>query len=467
MPLSTPPSFFTTDLCFPLFSFPAAEINRGSSPVGGVGPIMSPAGGFPAVSTPPPRVAHEGREISRPNLDISALKKQYARLRERQKQAHIILTGFDGCYELFKHYSCILFLFSLKNKHKPVVVPYSSASQQRVSSTLGSAGMVGTGGSGQRGTPLTMNHLLRGKKALTSKTKRVVPQGVIPVMKPKKKVERKLSDSSSNRPVPQQPSKQHMSSQGIPPHAHYQTLKCPPISEGPKKMETLHWKDTPRRDRRASLPSGVKLLENSSPRGVLDVAVEIEDDEGEGDSGSSTSTELCDDDEEDKLSDLDPDSTTEPRPATTSPRLETVKEDSSAPSEVEVTASTQAKKDQNLKPVSYISSTSDKQGPEVCSDSTLGTNSVESQTKDVNQNQPNTQKLKNDQLHSENELLLKTTTTTETTKIESHSELSVPSKRESPELTVGESELILEKEGSSIEPLTLIGLSTVTCDFTL
>lgn len=357
-----------------------AEINRGSSPVGGGGPVMSP-GGFPAVSTPPPRLAHEGREITRPNLDISALKKQYARLRERQKQAHIILT----------------------------------ASQQRVSSTLGSAGMVGTGSSGQRGTPLTMNHLLRGKKALTSKTKRVVPQGVIPVMKPKKKVERKLSDSSSNRPAPQQPSKQHLSNQGIPPHAHYQTLKCPPVSEGPKKMETLHWKDTPRRDRRASLPSGVKLLENSSPRGVLDVAVEMDDDEGDGDSGSSTSTELCDDDEEDKLSDLDPDTTTDPRPATTSPRLETVKEDSCVPSEVEGSASRQAKEDQNLKPVSYSSPTSDKQGPEVCSDPTLGTNNVESQTKDINQNQPNTQKLKSNQLHSENKLLLKSTTT-ETTK---------------------------------------------------
>ena len=88
-------------------------------------------------------------------------------------------------------------------------------------------------------------------------------------------VERKLSDSSSNRPAPQQPSKQHLASQGIPPRAHCQTLKRPPASEGPPKVETLHWKDTPRRDRRASLPSGVKLLENSSPRVVLDVAVEI------------------------------------------------------------------------------------------------------------------------------------------------------------------------------------------------
>lgn len=32
-------------------------------------------------------------DADRMSLDISALKKQYAKLRERQKQAHIILTG--------------------------------------------------------------------------------------------------------------------------------------------------------------------------------------------------------------------------------------------------------------------------------------------------------------------------------------------------------------------------------------
>jgi hypothetical protein len=32
-------------------------------------------------------------------LDISALKKQYAKLRERQRQAHIILTGNRLHYE--------------------------------------------------------------------------------------------------------------------------------------------------------------------------------------------------------------------------------------------------------------------------------------------------------------------------------------------------------------------------------
>ena len=133
------------------------------------------------------------------------------------------------------------------------------------------------------------------------------------------------------------------------------------------------------------------------------------DDDG-GDSSSSTSTELCDDDEEDKLSDLDPDTTTEPRPATTSPRLETVKEDSSGSPEVKGSGSKQANEDQNLKPVSYSSTASDKQGPNLYSVPALDTCSVESQTKDINQNQPNTQTHNNDQLHLESELLLETTT---------------------------------------------------------
>ncbi|KAK8726095.1 hypothetical protein OTU49_010373, partial [Cherax quadricarinatus] len=216
------------------------DVSRGPSPVGGVAAVSPSA--FTSLSFPSPRHTHESRdslrhayetrdtsrhthetrEISRPNLDISALKKQYARLRERQKQAHIILT----------------------------------ASQQRVSSTLG--GGSHTGG-GHKSTPLTMNHLLRGKKALTSKTRRVVPQGVIPVIKPKKKAERKLSDSTGTRSTPQQPKQSPSIRSSSSPKQSTQRLSSD--SQDPPKVETLHWKDTPRRDRRASLPSGVKLLE--------------------------------------------------------------------------------------------------------------------------------------------------------------------------------------------------------------
>ncbi|XP_066949179.1 uncharacterized protein [Macrobrachium rosenbergii] len=273
------------------------ESSRGPSPVSG-GAAVSPSA-FPPLGIPSSRHSHDSpRELSRPNLDISALKKQYARLRERQKQAHIILTS----------------------------------SQLRVGG--------GVVGSGHKSTPLTMNHLLRGKKALTSKTRRVVPQGVIPVIKPKKKAERKLSEPlwtrKSQQPaqtkqplVPATPS----ASAGGGPRVPNQNLKQPPgsSSDVPPKVETLHWKDTPRRDRRASLPSGVKLLEGPTfSSGALGVPDEMDDD-----GGSSTSTELCDDEEEDKLSDLEPDTASEPRPATTSPRLETVLENGKASEEPE------------------------------------------------------------------------------------------------------------------------------------
>ncbi|KAK3861678.1 hypothetical protein Pcinc_032385, partial [Petrolisthes cinctipes] len=277
------------------------EISRGPSPVGG-GSAVSPSG-FPPLSFASPRHSHDGgggggggRDSSstRPNLDISALKKQYARLRERQKQAHIILT----------------------------------ASQQRMSSTLVNV----SGGGGHRSSPLTMNHLLRGKKALTSKTKRVVPQGVIPTMKPRKKADRKLSEPTGRptRPSPQPQQQKKVVGPGVSKstggsvHPHKPLQRTSTSTLGPPKVETLYWKDTPRRDRRASLPSGVKLLEGTTslPQSTpLGVPAELDDEED----GSSTSTELCDDDD-DKLSDLESDVNTEPRPATTSPRLETVQE---------------------------------------------------------------------------------------------------------------------------------------------
>merc|ERR1711874_575197 len=98
-----------------------------------------------------------------PNLDISALKKQYSRLRERQKQAHIILTS------------------SQLRSNRSFVESTSNRGSN----------------SSQRSTPLTMNHLLRGKKALQSRTRRTPPQGIIPsIPTVKRKIERKLSDTS-------------------------------------------------------------------------------------------------------------------------------------------------------------------------------------------------------------------------------------------------------------------------------
>ncbi|CAL4066648.1 unnamed protein product, partial [Meganyctiphanes norvegica] len=103
------------------------------------------------------------RENMRPNLDISALKKQYSRLRERQKQAHIILT----------------------------------ASQLRSARSFGDTTSNCGSNNSQRSTPLTMNHLLRGKKALQSRARRTTPQGIIPsIPGVKRKIERKFSDTT-------------------------------------------------------------------------------------------------------------------------------------------------------------------------------------------------------------------------------------------------------------------------------
>lgn len=47
--------------------------------------------GTSGVTSPPRSLAHPDKE--KIAMDISALTKQYRKLRERQKQAHVILTG--------------------------------------------------------------------------------------------------------------------------------------------------------------------------------------------------------------------------------------------------------------------------------------------------------------------------------------------------------------------------------------
>ena len=48
-------------------------------------------------------------------------------------------------------------------------------------------------------------------------------------------------------------------------------LNAPPINPPKVIPETLHWKDTPRRIRRMSLPSGVKLMEGVVPSDLPDI----------------------------------------------------------------------------------------------------------------------------------------------------------------------------------------------------
>ncbi|RXG69227.1 TBC1 domain family member 30 [Armadillidium vulgare] len=251
--------------------------------------------------------------MARPNLDISALKKQYSRLRERQKQAHIILTASN-------------------------IRRRSIDEVNRLPSL-------------QKTNQLTMKHLLRGKKALTTKTKRVVAQGVIPPIITKTKVTRKLSDSTGMKkqnggldratkgslkpnlskalepPVVQstltnevvKPKEEETLSPSGPEAAEEVQDDLEDEGESPLPSETLHWKDTPRRARRASLPHGVKLMESLSAP-LPDIK---DDDIGEEefeDDNSSTSTELCDEDLA-VLSEEEPPAVI-PRALSTSPRLE-------------------------------------------------------------------------------------------------------------------------------------------------
>ncbi|XP_076056499.1 uncharacterized protein LOC143034396 isoform X3 [Oratosquilla oratoria] len=258
------------------------------------------------------------------HLDISSLRKQYDRLRERQKQAHIVLTASQ------------------------IRAGVGATIQTGARRAGGGGGGPGGGGGvagqqddpggrpkSQRSASLTMNHLLMGKKALTSKTKRVVTQGMIPTVK--KKAERKLSDSTgtrSNTFNQQQQQKQQQTApltqtparaRGIPESGKgteagrpagvaaaavgggASRTTTPPRLVAPRlppRVETLHWKDA-RKDRRSSLPCGVKLLE---PITQGDQGPE----EGKEDESDSTSTELCDEDdedevEEDKVSELEDD----------------------------------------------------------------------------------------------------------------------------------------------------------------
>ncbi|XP_068085867.1 uncharacterized protein [Anabrus simplex] len=200
-------------------------------------------------------------------LDISALKQQYAKLRERQRQAHIILTA--------------------------------ACARQPLGPSVP--------------TPVAMNHLLLGKSALMSMRGRRVgpPPGAVPP-----------PANASLRPnaKPRKAKQPIVTLQGqlITPSSDI----IAPQSQTDKSGETLHWKDAiaKKRVRRSSedtgresstRPADTEEVADIAPSIIVPAIVEPEIEEEETASsksnassdGSSTSTELCD--EPDRLSDFD------------------------------------------------------------------------------------------------------------------------------------------------------------------
>ncbi|XP_047736915.1 uncharacterized protein LOC108679155 [Hyalella azteca] len=351
--------------------------------------------------------ATQAESSSRPNLDISALKKQYARLRERQKQAHVILAASqinmdmgDGgrCASRRRgstsqqHHRCTAgkpsslagnltsdmsdftrsFASNLSYNiasnltgRSQAHFPTKESSQQNLGSNLRRAsvdcnfGNASPKNSSSDPKPLTMNHLLRGKTALTSKTKRVVARGLVAVPPVPKKVDRKRRMTTIisphhiqpptvyTYPGPVRPLVAKSDSRQLPrctprgdpdlpisPSVHSRLSAaghpCPPITipaigdhttavPGPEP-ETLLWKDA-NRTRRASLPPGVKLLDGTNRANSLPDTV---GEEGSlGSTSDSTSTELCDDDDYKDVPELPMDAVTPrgtPPPGDRSPR---------------------------------------------------------------------------------------------------------------------------------------------------
>ncbi|KAF2365805.1 TBC1 domain family member 30 C-terminal [Trinorchestia longiramus] len=189
---------------------------------------------------------------SRPNLDISALKKQYARLRERQKQAHVILAasqinmdmgdrdcgvprrrGSKGIKRsssgkpgsLAGHLTSDMsdFTRSFASNLSSNIASNLTGRSQANFPTQNNKQMLGPNsrrasvdfkvGSASSSSskapsdakPLTMNHLLRGKTALTSKTKRVVAKSLVvvpPVAKKQIDRKRRATNISPHHPQP-------------------------------------------------------------------------------------------------------------------------------------------------------------------------------------------------------------------------------------------------------------------------
>ncbi|XP_047107783.1 uncharacterized protein LOC124776685 [Schistocerca piceifrons] len=177
-------------------------------------------------------------------LDISALKQQYAKLRERQRQAHIILTA-----------ACT----------RQPLGPTSS-------------------------TPVAMNHLLLGKSALMSMKGRRVgpPPGAVPPP-----VNLKATRPGTKPPVKEKPTKPSSD------------LLSPQSQLAKDEGETLHWKDAasykkPKAVNITSSSMDEKSRDTEAEADIPQVSRDLEDDK---ESDSSSSTELCD--EPDRLSDFD------------------------------------------------------------------------------------------------------------------------------------------------------------------
>uniref|UniRef100_A0A6P4E2S6 Titin n=1 Tax=Drosophila rhopaloa TaxID=1041015 RepID=A0A6P4E2S6_DRORH len=182
-------------------------------------------------------------------LDISLLKKQYDRLRERQKQAHVILT--TAC---------------------------STASRQ------------GTGPASNCQTAVQVNQLLLGRPAIvTNKGKRVgAPLGAIP---PARK--------------PSLPAVLHTKPATEKQLRRGETLLWRDTDPSRRRRDSLTWKEI-KADRAAMVREGIDVSSVKTQKlrtrfGKSDSSSYSEDSDGEQDlgaaEGSSTDTSLCDDDD--------------------------------------------------------------------------------------------------------------------------------------------------------------------------
>ncbi|XP_053671501.1 uncharacterized protein LOC128721745 [Anopheles nili] len=220
-----------------------------------------------SLGIPPNFARAEGKE--KMNLDISLLKKQYDKLRERQRQAHIILTAAVA-----------------RQPANPA--PNSGA--------------------------LQVNQLLVGKNALLSaKGKRLgPPQGAVPPVRSAKSS--KQSSKQSGAPKSPKP---------------VETLHWKDMDETKQRRNSLKWKDLPKEPVKKSQPQqpqrdepakvdSPKLKKSASASSAISNVSETGSSGGDGSSGtragalkrrsesssyseesdaeSSTSTSLCDDD---------------------------------------------------------------------------------------------------------------------------------------------------------------------------
>ncbi|XP_065092115.1 serine-rich adhesin for platelets isoform X2 [Ochlerotatus camptorhynchus] len=195
---------------------------------------------------------NEGRE--KINLDISLLKKQYDKLRERQRQAHIILSAAVA--------------------RQPTSGPQNSNSLQ-------------------------VNQLLVGKSAiLSNKGKRLgPPQGAVPPLRPQK------ASKSSKSGAPKSPKPT-------------ETLHWKDMDEK-QRRGSLKWKDTKKENKKPVAKDDLEVVKPDSPKlkksssassaisnlsetGSSSVGAKRRSESSsyseESDADSSTSTSLCDDD---------------------------------------------------------------------------------------------------------------------------------------------------------------------------